>query len=229
MKSLLTLVSAFHLLSASLHGASSDTPAPKGALNIFGSVPEATSKNARANAAALLGRYLKTEGDGHLCQQTAAFSNTWMEIKGLKITRITPGSVTKADEANGILEWALVGLSADTHRTSKPGAPKWSAWNNGMPLLFPAAIQVVRRADGQWVASAPGLDYFSPIGDPSSTVALANASIPPSKNGATGGAGAAMAAQITTPLIKMVTWGFVIVVGMSLFSLFLKAAQPKRR
>ena len=116
MKSILTLVSAFHLLSASLHGAPLDTPAPKGALNIFGSVPEATAKNARANAAALLGRYLKPEGDGHLCQQTAALSNTWVEIKGLKITRITPGSVTKADEANGIQEWAFVGLGGDTYR-----------------------------------------------------------------------------------------------------------------
>jgi len=229
MRSLLTLVNAFYLLSASLHGAPPGTPAPKGALNIFGSVSDGTSKNARASATSLLGRYLKTEGDGYLCQQTAALSNTWVEIKGLKITRITPGSVTKADEANGILEWALVGLSADIHRTSKSGAPNWSSWNNGLPLLFPAGIQVVHHADGQWVASAPGLTYFAPIGNPSSTVALATASVTPRTNAANGGAGAAMAAQITTPLLHMLTWGFVIVVGTSIFSLFLKAGRPKRR
>jgi len=182
MKSLLLSVTALHLLSAPLHGASSASPAPSGSLDFFATVPEEASKNARASAAALLGRYLKSEGDGHLCQQTAAFSNTWVEIKGLKITRITPGSVTKADEANGILEWALVSLGGDTHRTFKSGDSKWSAWNNGMPPLFPGSIQVVRRADGQWVASAFGLDYFSPIGNPSSTVALATASAQTSTN-----------------------------------------------
>lgn len=102
-----------------------------------------------ANAAAeALARYVKPRNGNHLSERNDGASRTWMETKGLKLTRITSMPGTPADAANGITQIYLVAIEGDMYRTFDRNANRWTPWSNGRNPFMPSAITVECRSDG---------------------------------------------------------------------------------
>lgn len=136
----------------------------KGAVSAFTPVPEEKSRPALSTADAILRQYVKKSGENHLCQYSATLSSEWIELNGLKLSRVTYDVVSDADRANGIRERFTVGVECAMHRMRKPGASAWSPWTNGLPLLLPGAIVVELTTNGSWTVKESSLKYFNRIG-----------------------------------------------------------------
>lgn len=136
----------------------------KGAVNMLTPVPEEKSRPALSTADTVLRQHVKKIGENHLCQYSASLANEWIELNGLKLSRVTNGVVSEADRANGIQDRLYVAVECAMHRRRKPGASAWSPWTNGLPLLLPGAIVVEQATDGRWRAAESSLKYFNRIG-----------------------------------------------------------------
>lgn len=136
----------------------------KGAVNMLAPVPEEKSRPALSTADTVLRQYVKKTGENHLCQYSASLANEWVELNGLKLSRVTNGVVSEADRANGIQDRLYVAVECAMHRKRKPGASAWSPWTNGLPLFLPGSIGVEQTTDGRWRATESTLKYFNRIG-----------------------------------------------------------------
>ena len=123
----------------------------KSTVGAFTPVPEEKSRPALSTADAVLGQYVKKSGENHLCQHTASLSSEWIELNGLKLSRVTYGVVSEADRANGIQERLNVLVECGMHRRRKPGASSWTPWVNGRPLFLPGAIPIELTTSGRWM------------------------------------------------------------------------------
>lgn len=136
----------------------------KSALNTLTPVPEDAARAARVTAAGMLERYVKQQSQNHLCQYSPVMAESWVELNGLNLSRVTYETVSEADRANGIQQKFSVIVDCGSHRTRKTGASSWSPWVNGLPLFMPAAIAIEQAANGQWTAAESTLKYFNRIG-----------------------------------------------------------------
>jgi len=127
----------------------------RGALSAFAPVPTETSNTVRTMAAEMLARYVKQHKGSSLFARQSGASRVWMEMKNLKLTRVTANAVSQADQANGILDSYMVSVDCEMYRTYDNAAAKWSAWYNGRNPFMPPVIYVERQTNGQWIARNP--------------------------------------------------------------------------
>ena len=155
MKPILPSFSLVAALIAPLQAEDTLLTGLRGAFIAFAPVSEETSRKARTTAAELLAGYVDSRDGSSHAERTVGSTRVRMEMKGLRLTRVTKTALSRADRTNGIAERYLVAVACDMHRTFDSDTSSWSPWQPGMNRLMPMVIYAGRQTSGQWIASSP--------------------------------------------------------------------------
>jgi hypothetical protein len=140
---------------------------------------EATIRN---TAATFLACYMKKQADLHLCRIHLDGAEIWVELNGLRLSRITTNPVTPADRANGIDESSSVQIEYASYRTYDQKTSRWSPPCTSPNWYLPARIIIEHTTAGLWQANATVFHQLARVtdhGDPASIPHAETAALPP--------------------------------------------------
>jgi hypothetical protein len=219
----------------------------EGVLNSMKPVPAQSTKEVEAAATKLLQDYLRPSQEGFYLRYKGT-SGKWVEVKDLRFQRISYGTISNADRANGLSDRFIISLNAEMHR-SQSSSQAWSEWKYGMPGFLPRNIRVEKK-NGQWSASSSVLPLLEPCNDrpitiPSSIVAKPpinfSSNLPKKPNA--GNASPSSQAQPTKPtspsksfsqaagnlIIGAIVFGLLLILLPLALVLFLKLIFSRRK